>query len=342
MMNKNLLYFLLLLILALAVYFLVLKKPWATLNADETSFAVEDTFSVAKIFIADMEGNTVTLKRNESGWTVNDRYRVRGDYVEILLTTIKNIGIYFPVADAAKENVLKDLSSRNIKVEIYNREDQKLNSYFIGSGAINSSGNYVLREGAKNPYVAGLPGFQGVIDSRFVTRMEEIRDRSIFSYSTSEIKSVKVNYAGRPDSSFSIQRFSADSFLIVNGIALAIPFASVDKEKATSYLKLFSFINAEAFANSLELKRDSILSTQESFCTITLSNRNNETKAVKCFYMPINRTSEKYDALGNIVPYDRDRYFALINDDKDFVIIQQFHFGRLFRIFSDFIKSSSD
>lgn len=48
--------------------------------------------------------------------------------------------------------------------------------------------------------------------------------------------------------------------------------------------------------------------------------------------MPRNSTSEQFDAKGNELQYDVDRYFATINDRKDFVILQQFHFGRLLKI----------
>jgi hypothetical protein len=78
-------------------------------------------------------------------------------------------------------------------------------------------------------------------------------------------------------------------------------------------------------------KKDTILQTQP-FCTITVSDRSNQPHTTVCYHMP--RTQEsvmQYDREGNPLLYDSDHYFATINNGGDFVIIQEFHFGRLFK-----------
>ncbi len=54
--------------------------------------------------------------------------------------------------------------------------------------------------------------------------------------------------------------------------------------------------------------------------------------------MPANSTSEEFDAKGNKLKYDVDRYFASINGGSDFVIVQNFHFGRLLKGFNYFLS----
>ncbi|HXH17452.1 MAG TPA: hypothetical protein VNJ07_00085, partial [Chitinophagales bacterium] len=61
-------------------------------------------------------------------------------------------------------------------------------------------------------------------------------------------------------------------------------------------------------------------------------------KQMVVYHMPLNRRSKlQYDAQGNRLPYDLDRYYAVINNGNDFVIIQDFVFGKIFRKYSDFI-----
>src|ERR1041385_2636241 len=107
-MKRNLLYLLILVALAVGAYFLVIKKPWGTLKVDETAFAVEDTSSIGEIFIGDMKGEKILLERTKDGWMVNQKYPVRNDYIEKLLSTIKNVVVSYPVTEAAQNTVVKE------------------------------------------------------------------------------------------------------------------------------------------------------------------------------------------------------------------------------------------
>jgi len=44
------------------------------------------------------------------------------------------------------------------------------------------------------------------------------------------------------------------------------------------------------------------------------------------------------DVNGNEIPYDLDRFYALVNDGEDFVLAQYFAFDRVLRPRSFFIK----
>ena len=120
-MKRNLIYFIILIALVVGAYFLVIRKPWGTLNVDETAFAVDDTASIGKIFIADMQGKKVILERQKNFWIVNGKFPVRNDYMEMLLSTIKRVTINYPVPQTAMNMVVKEMASHNKKVEIYDR-----------------------------------------------------------------------------------------------------------------------------------------------------------------------------------------------------------------------------
>ena len=63
-------------------------QPAGQLTSIEgTDFAVDDTSTIDKIFIADMDGVEVTLSRPERGrlWDLNGKYKAREDAVKLLL-----------------------------------------------------------------------------------------------------------------------------------------------------------------------------------------------------------------------------------------------------------------
>jgi hypothetical protein len=228
------------------------------------------------------------------------------------------------------------MASENKKVEIYDKDGELLKSYIVGGPTLDSKGTYMLMEGSSTPFVVTIPGFQGVVDTRYETDEEKIRSTSIFRLRMNELADVSVQYTGKPDSSFSIRVISADSFEVSNGKGITLAGPTVNKEHVMQYLRYFEFVNCEAFQNSLD-KKDSILKTTP-FCTFIVTDRQGQQHGVTCYHMPRNLTSEQFDKKGNELQFDIDHYFATINNGKDFVIIQQFHFGKLFKSF-DFFRT---
>lgn len=338
-MNKTLLYFLLLLALTTAVYFLVIKKPSSTLKEAEKSFAIEDTASIYKIFIADMEGKKVLLKRTGDHWTVNDHLEVRTDYMKSLLSTIKRLNVSYPVPAAAEKTVITALASTNKKVEIYDQEGTLIKSYFVGGGTLDSEGTYFLMNGSAHPYVVTVPAFEGVLDTRFVTDEQVIRSTAIFRMRSNEISMITVEYPYQPDSSFTLKVLGADSFEVSNNGKKVLTNGHFNKERVHNYVALYSSVYCESFVNNLP-KRDSVLQTPP-FCRITVTNRQQQTQSVTCYHMPRNSTSEQFDAKGNELRHDADRFFATIHNNFDFVILQHFHFGRLLKSFAYFSPKTS-
>jgi hypothetical protein len=323
-------------VLSLSVYFLIIKKSSGTLNEKEEAFAIDDTSAIGKIFIADMKGKSVVLQRSKDTWIVNNKYEVRNDIIKTLISTLKRVKVSYPVPHSAEKTVVTNLASNNKKVEIYDRNGELMKSYLVGGGTLDSRGTYMLMDGAKNTFVTAIPGFQGVLDTRYVTDEQVIRSTAIFRFRINEISSVSVKYADQPDSSFTITVLGPDSFALQNGSGLKANSKILNHERLQNYLRLFESINCEGYQNDLP-KKDTILQTIP-FCTVTANNRAGKKHEVVCYRMPANSTSEEFDAKGNKLKYDVDRYFASINGGSDFVIVQNFHFGRLLKGFNYFLS----
>jgi hypothetical protein len=103
-MKKNLVYLLLLALLGAGVYFFVAKRSSGTLKEKEKAFAVDDTAAVYKVFIADMKGRKVVMGRSKNTWILNDKYEVRSDYIQTLLSTIKRVNTRYPCSRSCPKN----------------------------------------------------------------------------------------------------------------------------------------------------------------------------------------------------------------------------------------------
>ncbi|HYV94162.1 MAG TPA: DUF4340 domain-containing protein [Chitinophagales bacterium] len=338
-MKRNLIFLLILVALALGSYFFVIRKSWSTLNTDETAFAVDDTGAIGKIFIADMQGQKVTLERQRNFWIVNEKFPVRNDYIESLLSTLKRLSVDYPVPKAAMNKVVTEMAAHNKKVEVYDKNGKLMKAYYVGGPSLDSHGTYMKMENSNTPYVTSIPGFQGVLNTRYSTDEQGMRSLTIYNFKLNEIKEVSVNYAEKPDSSFTISVLGPDSFELKNSRGEFIDHSKLDKDKLHSYLNLFKFINCEAFVNDLS-KKDTILQSQP-FCTVKLVDRNNQQHPTVCYQMPLNPDSPmQYDVKGTPLKYDNDRYFATINNGQDFVIVQLFHFGRLLKSCNYFLQKT--
>ena len=94
-------------------------------------FAVKDTASVDKIFLADKQNATILLERKDNYWTVNGKYRARRDFIDLLLETIHRVEVAEPVVETKTENVLRRISSDGVKVEIY-QNGKLAKTYYVG------------------------------------------------------------------------------------------------------------------------------------------------------------------------------------------------------------------
>ena len=119
-MRKNRYFLIIALLLAVIAAFLIFNRSKKTLSAEISEFSVSDTASVTKIFMADKSNNKVLLeRRGDKTWSLNGNYDAHVENMNIFLQTICNLEVREPVAKAAHNNILKLLSTKSVKVEIY-------------------------------------------------------------------------------------------------------------------------------------------------------------------------------------------------------------------------------
>lgn len=325
-------------IIVLVLTGIVLWQQGVFAGEPDTTFAVADSDAVGRIFIADKGNNTIKLERTGDKWMVNDSVPAAPYMAKELLTTLRLIAVSRPVPRAAHNNVVRAMAVEHTKVEVYDRDGDPMRIFYVGGPATNARGNYMRKEGSDNLYIVQIPGFDGMLQTRFTTQLTDWQDKSVFDYQPGEIAAIDLSYMDNPDLSFNMMVVRRDSFLMSSpGAPTIVSGYALDQRKIASYINQFRGVNAEAYVNYLA-DRDSIIQSGP-YAQLTVTDTAGQVNDVLFYRKAVNkRTKVQMDAEGNAVPYDQDRAYALIHNGKDLVIVQQFVFGKLFRTYTSFFS----
>jgi hypothetical protein len=336
-MNKTLLYTLILLLLAFGIYFFIFDTKDNPYNVDEAGFTVKDTASIGKLFLVSNKGESILAERTDSGWMVNKQYHALPSALNLVLITLNAQAALYPVTKNAYDNVIKGMATDAVKVEIYDRKGKKMKVMYVGGTSVNNSGTNMMLEGHK-PYVVQVPGFNGYLTSRFTTNLKDWRDRTVFNIPASEIKSVSVQYPEKPFNNFEIKRENG-ALVIKSDTTVTGGLDGPNMHRANLFLDYFTNINCEGFLNGLP-DNDTTIKTAPKRSIIEVTGMHGQHQVVDVYWMALNKRSKNVTSADRDVPddYDADRLYAVINNYKDTVMIQQFVFGKIFRKSYEFFQ----
>ncbi|HWY98921.1 MAG TPA: hypothetical protein VNY36_07550, partial [Bacteroidia bacterium] len=256
--------------------------------------------------------------------------------INTLLYTMKMVTVKNIIDKRGWDKVVKDLASIAIKVDVYSG-DKKIKSYFVGGQTNDHMGTYMLSVNPKNdqnyeqPYITYIPGFDGFLTSRYFILEEGWRDRTIFRYYPNEIKSVTIKYP-LLDHSFTIKEVTRNQYIIENPLTNQA-LSGFDTMTVRQYLTYFQFVSWEVVVNPE--KKDSILGSTP-IAVMEVKDTTGKTTNIKFFNRKApDNANAKY---GKDYTYDPDRLYALVNN-KDFVLVQYFVFGKLLQDPSYFVHN---
>ncbi len=349
-MKKNRILLLITLALILIAVILLMSRRTGTLNARVAEFAVNDTASITKIFFADKQNNTVKLERIGGGtWKLNENYTANTDAVNVMLKTLMSIDVKAPVAKAARNNIIRLMAAKSVKVEVYQRvfrinlsdrirlfpHEKKTKTYYVGDATQDNMGTYMLMEGTDEPCIVSIPGFRGFVATRYSAKLLDWRDHSIFNSKLPDIKQVSVSYTDSPQLSFSIANHENKAFTLTS-LQLGKPVTDYDTLKVIEYLGLFRKLNFESFLYDLEKKKyDSITALPPTF-VITVETKLGNKQTLKAWRRKA--AAGETDLEGNPTEWDRDRMFARIEGTNELVTIQFFVFDEVLKPITWFYK----
>lgn len=330
MKKNNLLLLLVTILLAVAAYFYFNKSKGTIADREGalSDFAIKDTASIDKIFIADADGQTVELTKSEKGWLVNNEYVARPDNIAILLKTFYRINVQMPVSNASFNTVVKNIATNSVKVEIYQGESKPSKTYYLGGPTNDHLGTYMLlqEDGVKStmPFIMGMSGFNGYLTARFFTNPQQWRDAVVFKYQQADIKNIKVEYFETPEQSFEIKQTVGQLELFDLNGSKAIN--NVNEAALKDYVERYQKIYYEMIdEDATKEHKDSVISSTPYF-SIAVTNVNDEVNKIVVYHMPNFRTL--LDDKGELRLYDVDRMYGYLNDDL-FLFVQFVTFDKL-------------
>jgi hypothetical protein len=331
--KKNLLLLVLALVLGGATFGYFQYKRSTNLNGYDFEFAVKDTASVHKIFLADRQGRKITLTREStSEWKLNGTYRARKDAVDNLLNTIARVELMYRLPRNAVQNVVKDIASEGRKVEIYDKNNKRLKSYYVGGSDADGYGTNMMLDGSNEPYVTHIPSFVGNLRVRYFTEVLDWRDRYLFRLSPEEIQAVSVDYPLQKAKSFKLEKDEKD-FKIAPFYDITPKISRpMTKGLVESYLLGYKKLGIEGFENG-HPQTDSIKAALP-FAIVTVKTVKGEERVLK--FHPIVPKS-----LGGalLVSYDGkttvERYY-LEDSNGDLDMVQHGLFEKIFWAYEGF------
>ena len=321
----------------------------STVQGPDADFMVWDTASVTKIYLADRFDHESLLERQNDGtWTLNQKYEAHPKQVQNFLTTMYKVRIKMPVSRASHDNIVKQMAVKSTKVEIYqnvprinlfNRiklsyHEKRTKVFYVGDATKDSSGTFMLKEGAEKAYIVYIPGFRGFISTRFTANPDDWRSHDVFHESLADIQSVTVEFNREPQSSLRIDNTGRHNYKLTRlSDNTTLPY---DTLKVINMLSSFSDLRFESLMNNLmnEKRRDSIIHSPYLH-RITLTTKDGTTTCLTTFEKLVTNTTiyeieGLLDENGNpIDPIDHDRLYGLINDGEDFVLLQYYIFDKI-------------
>lgn len=328
-------------LIAIAIILVWNNRYLTTLRGDSADFMVWDTASITKVYLADRMDHETLLERHEDGWTLNTDYKAHPKKIDQLMYTLYRVRVRMPVSRSSHDHIIAQMASNSTKVEIYQTvptinlfnkiklfyREKRTKVFYVGEATRDSSGTFMLREGADQAYIVYIPGFRGYISTRYTADPDNWRNHTIFNEPLANIQSVTIEFCQEPERSFRVDNTGKHQYQLTSlADNTPVPY---DTLKVINLLASFSDLRFEALLNNiLTPSRMDSIKRSPVIHKITLTNKEGETSSITTF-------GKKVEA-SNAIPYeeretDVDRMFALIHDDHDMVLIQYYVFDKVLK-----------
>lgn len=339
-MKKNKLALILTIILiAIAALLIWNNRYLTTIRGTDAEFMVWDTASITKIYLADRMDHESLLERQGNGWTINKEYKANTETVNQLLYTIYRVRVRMPVSKASHDNIIAQMASRSTKVEVYQNvprinlfnkiklfyHEKRTKVFYVGDATKDSSGTFMLKEGADQAYIVHIPGFRGYISTRYAANPDEWRDHTIFNQSLADIQSVTIEFGREPQESFRVENTGKHQYQLTRlADNTNVPF---DTLKVINLLSAFSDLRYEALmTHGMKQHRFDSIVGSPYLHHITLVNKDGDVEELKTFNKKIESV---FDIPEEEYMDDNDRMYGFFKNDL--VLVQYFIFDKVLK-----------
>lgn len=333
-MRKTLVYFAVLAIMGFGVYWFFFRNSDNLYQSKDADFGFRDTAALGKIFLAETDGESILLERGkDNSWTVNKQFPAMRIQILNILTCLNKQTALVPVPERDYERVIKLLAGLGVKVELYNRDGEKVRCFYVAGQGPNYHGSYMLMEGSQQPYLVEIRGFEGYLTPRYSTDLADWRSRVIFDAADHEIKSFSLTYPDERLNSFSIDNSTTPARLRLDP-ELSESMKDIHQGRVNIFLTLFKNINAEGFLNGAE-HLDSVIAHSKLRAHMNLALKSGAEKQLDFYWIdekdPFDNLHDQTSTDPANRPTDVERMYMVDLLAKDTILVQRLTFEKFFR-----------
>lgn len=340
-------------VLVIGLVALIVAGQGAKKSTFKQDYHIEDISSVTKLFLADKQDRTVLLTKgnaeSDTIWMVNNEYEASQPMVNLLLETLNQMRIRQQVNKDAIPNVIKNISSSNVKCEVYQRvpfinwfggrlqlffREKKTVTYYVGNETRDNMGNFIFREGDKVPYIVHIPGFRGFLAPRFVTDASLLRSHRIVNLNVKQIQQVSLEITADQSQSFAINRVSNGFEFQLMQSKQVVP--NFDTARVAQMLLSFNNLNFDEFANKVPKAELDTTFNRPPSTILTITDTTGIKHQLRTYIKYQNLEDNAKLGAQLAETFDLDRLYAII-DDRDTVLIQYFAFDNILQPASFFL-----
>lgn len=333
-------YWLLALVVVLALGFAALQfssrgKEQGTYVTEKRDFKVAAPEEVSKVFLAHRDGKQTTLIKQNDQWLVNGEYPANENAISNLLEAIGSIEMQYIPTKAAAENIVKNLATEGILVQVFNAAGTKLKGYYIGGSTADERGTYAILEDSNDPFVVQLPGWVGNLRFRYNLVGDDWRSKMLFTHSIQDIELLSIEYPTRRNLSFVLTP-KGDEFQIAPFYETDQPIRPVPRGRAERYLYKYEKLFISEYSNHAVTEKAALVQKQP-FATIYIKLKDGEEMRIKAFPHFNERYITADMKTGEVIDETPMRgYDLLLNDDQDFAVVQTADFAPFLETYQSF------
>lgn len=293
------------------------KPATAEERAAERRFGLADFSQAHRIFIADRKGHQTTLTRGGiTGWLA-DGQPANENVMANLQDAITNLDIQSLPTQKAKPNMIKDLATNGILVQVFNEKDEKLRGYYIGGGTHDELGTHAIVEGSEEPYVVHIPHFTGNARQRFTHWADEWRDKVYFRVDPDKVETFSIEYSTQRNQSFVLTK-EGKNYRVSPYYETGQPAKEVSRGVVEGILSRYEKYYVNRYENQ-DLETIAEAKSLLPFAIITVKQEGQEPQTMKVYprYAGTGFVSnQKPGELNELIAFT-----AFINEDKDWVLL---------------------
>ena len=249
---------LVILLIAVNLFFWSWKPTYSQLNYQPGRFAVKDSAFVEEVVLTTTDSENV-LTKNENTWLLNDRYEVDENLRKILLSVLNKVRIKRQLTEAEIKEI-RSADSPEVNVKIRGTEVPA----FTVKGNANLTRTYFLDEETGEGYEVEIPGYSDYVGGIFQLNKDQWRDRNVFSGNWRSIQELDIDYIDPERRDLKID-FEGDFFRVAD-------IQQLDSNRVVEYLDRYLNIQANERLSTGRFDRYDSLAETTPLVTITIDD----------------------------------------------------------------------